>query len=82
MAQQAVAVGYDIMNGKKPAEPMILMPSTLITARQHRGLQGLVRATLTRAPAPPGAASPVRRRASPREGASRHGRRRLPSAIS
>jgi len=31
MAQQAVAVGYDIMNGKKPADPMILMPSTLIT---------------------------------------------------
>jgi ribose transport system substrate-binding protein len=31
MAQQAVAVGYDIMNGKKPENPMILMPSTLIT---------------------------------------------------
>jgi ribose transport system substrate-binding protein len=31
MAQQAVAVGYDIMNGKKPQDPMILMPSTLIT---------------------------------------------------
>jgi ribose transport system substrate-binding protein len=31
MAQQAVQVGYDIMNGKKPADPMILMPSTLIT---------------------------------------------------
>lgn len=31
MAQQAVTVGYDIMNGKKPQDPMILMPSTLIT---------------------------------------------------
>ncbi|HEY0523074.1 MAG TPA: ABC transporter substrate-binding protein [Stellaceae bacterium] len=31
MAQQAVTVGYDIMNGKKPENPMILMPSTLIT---------------------------------------------------
>ena len=31
MAQQAVQIGYDIMNGKKPAEPMILMPSTLVT---------------------------------------------------
>jgi len=31
MAQEAVQVGYDIMNGKKPADPIILMPSTLIT---------------------------------------------------
>jgi len=31
MAQQAVAIGYDIMNGKKPANPILLMPSTLIT---------------------------------------------------
>jgi ribose transport system substrate-binding protein len=31
MAQQAITVGYDIMNGKKPENPMILMPSTLIT---------------------------------------------------
>ena len=36
MAQKAVEVGYEIMNGKKPAEPMILMPSSLITARQRR----------------------------------------------
>ena len=28
MAQKAVEIGYEIMNGKKPAEPMILMPST------------------------------------------------------
>jgi ribose transport system substrate-binding protein len=31
MAQTAVTVGYDIMNGKKPADPVILMPSTLVT---------------------------------------------------
>jgi ribose transport system substrate-binding protein len=31
MAQQAVEVGYEIMNGEKPEESMILMPSTLIT---------------------------------------------------
>lgn len=31
MAQLAVQVGYDIMNGKKPADPMVLMPSKLIT---------------------------------------------------
>ena len=31
IAQTAVEVGYEIMNGKKPADPMILMPSTLIT---------------------------------------------------
>ena len=31
MAQQAIAIGYDIMNGKKPENPMVLMPSTLIT---------------------------------------------------
>ena len=47
MAQKAVEIGYEIMNGKKPAEPMILMPSQLITARQRQGLQGLVRPALT-----------------------------------
>jgi ribose transport system substrate-binding protein len=31
MAQKALEVGNDIINGKKPADPMILMPSTLIT---------------------------------------------------
>jgi ribose transport system substrate-binding protein len=31
MAQQAVEVGYKIMNGEKPEESMILMPSNLIT---------------------------------------------------
>lgn len=31
MAQNAVTIGYDIMNGKKPANPVMLMPSTLVT---------------------------------------------------
>ena len=31
MAQQAVEAGYKIMNGETPADPMILMPSSLIT---------------------------------------------------
>jgi ribose transport system substrate-binding protein len=31
IAQTAVEVGYKIMNGEKPAEPMILLPSELIT---------------------------------------------------
>lgn len=31
MAQQAVKIGHDILNGKRPADPMVLMPSTLIT---------------------------------------------------
>jgi ribose transport system substrate-binding protein len=40
MAQQAVAIGYDIMNGKKPENAMVLMPSTLITrdnVAQYKG---------------------------------------------
>jgi ribose transport system substrate-binding protein len=31
IAQKAVTVGFDIMNGKKPESSMILLPSTLIT---------------------------------------------------
>lgn len=31
MAQKAVEIGLGIMNGQKPANPMVLMPSTLIT---------------------------------------------------
>ena len=31
MAQTAVGIGYGIMNGKKPANPMVLLPSTLVT---------------------------------------------------
>lgn len=40
MAQQAVEVGYGIMNGKKPADPMILMPSTLITRANVTSYKG------------------------------------------
>lgn len=31
MAQKAVEIGVDVLNGKKPANQMILLPSTLIT---------------------------------------------------
>lgn len=31
MAQQAIVIGNDILNGKKPANPMVLIPSTLVT---------------------------------------------------
>lgn len=31
IAQKGVEIGYEIMNGKKPAEPMVLLPSTLVT---------------------------------------------------
>ena len=31
MGQQAVQVGYEIMNGKKPENPVVLMPSILVT---------------------------------------------------
>jgi ribose transport system substrate-binding protein len=40
MAQTAVSVGYEIMNGKKPANPMILMPSTLITRENIGNYKG------------------------------------------
>jgi ribose transport system substrate-binding protein len=31
MAQQAVVIGKDVLNGKRPASPMVLIPSALIT---------------------------------------------------
>jgi ribose transport system substrate-binding protein len=40
MAQQAVAIGYDIMNGKKPENPVVLMPSTLITRDNVKDYKG------------------------------------------
>jgi ribose transport system substrate-binding protein len=40
MAQTAVEVGYQIMNGKKPADPMIQMPSTLITRENIGSYKG------------------------------------------
>jgi ribose transport system substrate-binding protein len=48
MAQLAVQIGYDIINGKKPAEPMVLMESKPDHARQRGRLQGLVHAALRR----------------------------------
>ena len=40
MAQKAVEVGYQIMNGEQPAEPMILMPSSLITKDNVKDYKG------------------------------------------
>ena len=31
MAQQAIIIGNDVLNGKRPANPMVLIPSNLIT---------------------------------------------------
>ena len=40
MAQQAVNVGYGIMNGQKPANPMILIEPTLVTRDNVKGYKG------------------------------------------
>ncbi|WP_193098254.1 ABC transporter substrate-binding protein [Burkholderia sp. Z1] len=40
MAQQAVNVGYGIMNGQKPANPMILIEPTLITRDNVKTYKG------------------------------------------
>jgi ribose transport system substrate-binding protein len=40
IAQKAVEIGHDIMNGKKPAEPMTLLPSTLITRANVKDYKG------------------------------------------
>ncbi len=40
MAQKAVEIGYGIMNGEKPAETMILMPSSLITKDNVKDYKG------------------------------------------
>ncbi|AQH04778.1 ABC transporter (plasmid) [Burkholderia sp. KK1] len=40
MAQQAVSVGYDLMNGKKPDNTTILLPSTLVTRENVGSYKG------------------------------------------
>src|SRR5246127_1339466 len=40
MAEKAVSVGYDIMNGKKPESPTILIPVQLITKENVNSYQG------------------------------------------
>jgi ribose transport system substrate-binding protein len=40
IAQKAVEIGQDIMNGKKPAETMTLLPSTLITRANVKDYKG------------------------------------------
>ncbi len=40
IAQKAVEIGQDILNGKKPAQPMTLLPSTLITRANVKDYKG------------------------------------------
>src|SRR3984885_13524508 len=40
MAEKAVVIGYDIMNGKKPASPLTLIPVQLITKENVNTYQG------------------------------------------
>jgi ribose transport system substrate-binding protein len=40
MAEKAVTIGYDIMNGKKPSSPVILIPVQLITKENVKSYQG------------------------------------------
>ena len=40
MGQLAVQIGYDIMNGKKPADPVVMMLSTLITRDNVKDYKG------------------------------------------
>ncbi len=40
MAQKGIEIGYDVLNGKPPAEQMILLPSTLITRDNVESYKG------------------------------------------
>jgi ribose transport system substrate-binding protein len=40
MAEKAVTIGYDIMNGKMPASPLTLIPVQLITKDDVNSYQG------------------------------------------
>lgn len=40
MAQQAVLIGQDVLNGKRPANPMVLIPSALITRENVGSYKG------------------------------------------
>ena len=40
MAQQAVAIGYDLMNGKKPSDSTVLLKPTLITRDNIKDYKG------------------------------------------
>ncbi len=40
MAKKAVSTGWDIMNQKLPADPMVLMPSKLVTRRNIKKYRG------------------------------------------
>lgn len=40
IAQKAVEIGQDVLNGKKPAQPVILLPSTLLTRATVKDYKG------------------------------------------
>ncbi|MDI3379913.1 ABC transporter substrate-binding protein [Xenophilus aerolatus] len=40
IAQKAVEIGQDVLNGKKPAQPMTLLPSTLVTRANVKDYKG------------------------------------------
>ena len=40
MAQQAVVIGHDVLNGKRPANPIVLIPSTLVTRENVGSYKG------------------------------------------
>ena len=40
IAQKAVEIGQDVLNGKKPAQPMVLLPSVLLTRTTIKDYKG------------------------------------------
>ena len=40
IAQKAVEIAQDVLNGKPPAQPMVLLPSTLITRANVKDYKG------------------------------------------
>lgn len=40
IAQKAVEIGQDVLNGKKPNQPMVLLPSTLVTRTNVKDYKG------------------------------------------
>ena len=40
MATMAVDIGYDIMNGKRPANPVVLIPTPAITKQNVAAYKG------------------------------------------
>jgi ribose transport system substrate-binding protein len=40
IAQKAVEIGQEVLNGKKPAQPMVLLPSVLVTRATIKDYKG------------------------------------------